>query len=176
MSNQKSQQACQSRLTQIGVQDSFLGRRDETAISAELLDILNNNLRQLEKDISSRLNRPMDEICIDIEKLILAINETKDTVRLTFEQLLEDSQNPRINKQASLALDHHVQSLSRRVRPKMLKMLDRLSPAYKILEKPLQELKDFRIHSTKHLGKSIYLLRCRKNSDFDTSEKSIFEL
>ena len=176
MTASHSENNCHQWLTQVGQQDSFIGRRDQTPQISELLATLSDGLQRLEKDIGSRLLRLMDEVKADFLKHTQAIEETKTSLHAVFDQLTQSPRNVTANKRTSYALDNQVNLLSRRMRPRMLRVLDKLSPKYKTVEKPLKDLAGFRLHAAKPLADELWLLRKRNKTVPTEQGKNIFEM
>jgi hypothetical protein len=176
MSFSESESNCRQWLTQLGQQDNFIGRTDQTVQISDSLEVLNEGLQRLEKDIGSRLLRLMEEVKTDFLKHTQSIEEAKINLQSAFEQLVQSPRNVTANKRASYSLGNQVNLLSRRMRPRMLRALDKLSPKYKTLEKPLKDLSSFRQHAAKPLSEHLWLLRKRNKKLSVEQGKSIFEL
>lgn len=172
----KSQDTCRQWLSQLGVQDGFVGRHDQAPDIKECLMSLEEGLQRLEKDVSSRLLRLMEEVKTDFIKQGQTITDARTNLQLIFEQLTQAPRNATANKRAAYALDQQVNFLSRRVRPRMLRALEKLSPKYQLLEKPLKELNNFRHHTAKPLPDYLSLLRARNKHTALAEGVSIFEL
>ncbi|WP_455209829.1 ATP-binding protein [Kaarinaea lacus] len=176
MSNSKSQTTCREWLTQLGQQDTCLGRHDETPSIEENLQELEEALQRLEKDIGSRLLRLMDEVKADFVKQTHSIEEAQGNIKTIFTQLEEAPNKAITYKRVSYSLDQQVNLLSRRLRPRMLRALEKLAPKYKTVEKPLQELSNFRLHACKPLADYLWLLRARQKGKTIVPGASILEL
>ena len=179
MSTTKSQITCREWLTQVGQQDSYIGRHDQTPQIEGNLQELEEGLQRLQKDIGSRLLRLMEEVKTDFIKQTQTIEDAKANLEAAFAQLEQAPHKAISNKRLSYAMDQQVNMLSRRLRPRMLRVLEKLSPKYKTVEKPLQELNNFRLHATKPLANYLWLLRVRNKRDRSNTVApgaSIFEL
>lgn len=176
MTNKTSQQTCLEWLGQSGERDSFLGRRDQSPEIGDVLAESAENLRRIERDISSHLNRLLEEVQADFTHCVKIINESRDVIKDLFLRLHESPRNVIVNKLATRDLDAQMSQLSRRVRLRMLRTLDRLAPKYKILEKPLDQIADFRRNAIRPVPEVIWLLHHRKQPVEELSGKSIFEL
>ena len=176
MPKNKSQTTCREWLAQLGQQDTFIGRHDQTPRIDQSLQELEEGMQRLEKDIGSRLLRLMEEVRADFAKQTQTIEEAKDNIEVAFAQLEQSPHKAITNKRVSYALDQQVNLLSRRLRPRLLRALEKLSPKYKTVEKPLLELNSFRLHTTKPLADYLWLLRTRNKRSVVEPGASIFEL
>ena len=140
------------------------------------MEALEDILQQLEKDIESRFMQLMDEMKADFAKHSKTIEETKAQLQSTFEQLEKSPHNAANYKRTSYTLDQQVNQLSRRFRPRMLHVLDELSPKYKTIEKPLLELHNFRRDSTKSIEEHLWLLKARNKTQIIPQGINLFEL
>ncbi|MCG6970609.1 MAG: ATP-binding protein [Gammaproteobacteria bacterium] len=176
MSDTQSQIICREWLTQLGQQDTYIGRHDQTPLIDQNLQELAEGLQRLEKDMGSRLLRLMEEVRSDFAKQTQIIEEAITNIEAAFAQLEQSPHKAITNKRLSYALDQQVNLLSRRLRPRMLRALEKLSPKYKTVEKPLLELNSFRLHTTKPLADHLWLMRVRKPRGTVKPGISIFEL
>jgi len=161
MSFSPSQNTCREWLIQLAQQDSFIGRRDQTPLIDECQLILEEGLLRLEKDINSHLLRLMDEVKSDLIKQTQTIKEAHRNLEEAFELLRQSPHSAITNKRLSYALDQQENLLSRRLRPRLLRVLEKLSPKYQTIEKPLLELNGFRLHTVKPVAQYLWLLRSR---------------
>ena len=176
MTKKNSVESCIKKLEELGQHDTYFGKRNQSADIENKISELEEALQRLEKDIQSRLLRIMEETRADFAKQIELINETKVTLDEIF-ATVDSPPNKAINfKRASHSLHQNVNWLSRKLRPRLLRALERLSPKYKILEKPLQDLNNFRLHIIKPLEEFLYLLQFRKQRQEIVGSESIFEL
>lgn len=171
----KSQQTCREWLVQLAQQDSLVGRQDQSPRIDECLSELAEGLQRLEKDISSRLLRLMDEVKEDFVRRTQTIEEARSNLEDAFAQMQQSPHSAITNKRLSYALDQQVNLLSRRLRPRMLRALEKLSPKYKTIEKPLLELNSFRLHAAKPVEPYLWLLRSRRRMTIEPGSR-IFEL
>ena len=176
MTNSDAHITCRDWLTQLGQQDAYLGRHDQTPGIDENLQELQEALQRLEKDIGSRMLRLMDEVKADFVKQRHAIEEAQVNIEAAFTQLEQAPTKAVTYKRVSYLLDQQVNLLSRRLRPRMLRVLEKLAPKYKTLEKPLLELNNFRLHAIKPLADDLWLLRTRNRSKTVEPGASIFDL
>ena len=172
----ESQNTCCEWLKQLGQQDTFIGRQDQSLLVEECLVELEEGLQRLEKDISSRWLRLMDEVKVDFVKRTQTIEEARTNLQAAFEQMQQSPHSAISNKRLSYTLDQQVNLLSRHLRPRMLRALDKLSPKYKTIEKPLLELNNFRLHASKPVAQYLWLLRARNRRKTIEPGSSIFEL
>ncbi|KPJ92600.1 MAG: hypothetical protein AMJ53_09065 [Gammaproteobacteria bacterium SG8_11] len=176
MPNTTSQITCREWLSQLGRQDSFLGRQDQTPLLDENLQELEEGLQRLEKDIGSRLLRLMDEVKADFVKQTHTIEEAQAKIEEAFAEI-EQSPNKAVTyKRVSYTLDQLVNLLSKRLRPRMLRTLEKLAPKYKTVEKPVYELSNFRLHASKPLADYLWMLRARDKRKTILPGASIFDL
>lgn len=171
-----SQHTCRDWLIKMGQRDSFIGRQDQTLLIDERLDELTDNLQRLETDISTRIHRLMDEVNDNFTKQAATIEETMERLQASFDNLALTPQKAAANKQLSFTLHHQVNLLSRSFRPRMLRALDRLSPKYQTLEKPLSELNNFRRNAAKPMPDNLWLLQARNKKVSFEHGKSLLEL
>ncbi len=171
-----TQQTCQAWLAQLAERDGFLSRHDQTPDIDANLQALAGNLQRIEKDIGSHLNRLLDEVKVDFDHSVKIIDGAKLEIQDVFLQLHEAPRNSAVNRRATRDLDKHISHLSRRVRLRMLRSVDRLAPKHRVLEKSLLQMADFRLHAAKPVSEFIWLLHHRKQAPENLAGKSIFEL
>jgi hypothetical protein len=176
MANLQSVTSCREWLGAQGRQDVYLNRHDQAPEIEQNLQELEEALRRLETDISSRLQRLMEEVKADFAKQTQTIEEAKTALEAAFPQLQQSPYKAVNFKRISYSLHQQVNWLSRRLRPRLLRSLDKLAPKYKTLEKPLQELNKFRLHAAKPVDEYLWLLRYRKQRELVPPGASIFEL
>jgi hypothetical protein len=85
----------------------------------------------------------------------VTIEETTVRIQESFDQLVQMPRNASVNKRVSNVLHQQVNLLSRTMRPRMLRALDKLSPKYQIIEKPLLDVSSFRQHAAKPMPDSL---------------------
>ena len=176
MTNPKSVKACIDKLQNLEQPDSFVGRTNQTTHIENNLSELEEALRRLEKDIQSRLQRIMDETRADFTKQIELINEAKISLAEIFNPILTSQNKAIAFKRASISLHQNVNWLSRKLRPRLLRSLERISPKYKILEKPLQDLNSLRLNIVKPFEEILWLLQSRKTRTDIEDGNNIYSL
>jgi ABC-type multidrug transport system fused ATPase/permease subunit len=176
MPTQHSQQTCQAWLAQLAEADIFLGRRDQSLKVAEDLEKSAEELHRVEGDIGSHLNRLLEEVQGDFTHCVKFIEDARTEIQGIFQRLRESPRNAVVNRNATRDLDVQISHLSRRLRLRMLRTLDRLSPKYKVLEKPLTQMVDFRLRAIDPLPDVIWLLHHPKLSADTLAAKTVFEL
>jgi energy-coupling factor transporter ATP-binding protein EcfA2 len=170
-----AQQACRKWLVAHGRKDAYLGRRDQQPEITRQLALLAENLQRLERDLSDRLRRLLEEAKEDLQKQRPAIEEARQQLQGIFATLGDAPHKESAHLNAAAALDQLTLRLSRRVRPRLLRALDRLGPEYNILEKPLKELTASRVHCAKPVDEFAWILRGNK-AETEIAGKSLFEL
>lgn len=176
MSLSESQQSCHNWLNQLAQHDSFISRHDQTLQIEEYLSELAENLQRLDKDIGSRFLRLMEETRSEFTKHANTIEEAKSHLQTIFDQMAKSPRNPPTLKRVSHALGQQVNLLSRRMRPRMLRALEKLSPKYRIIEKPANELSNFRLQASKPLPEYLWLLSTSRKGKTVEPGSSLFEL
>jgi len=170
-----SQQICRKWIAARSIKDDYLGRRDGQPEIELQISLLEENLQRLEKDLGSRLYRLLEEANAEFEAQKLSIAEARTALTAIFTALNEAPNNAAANLRASKNIDQQIQHLSRRMRPRILRALNKLAPEYKTLEKPLSELTSLRVHCAKPVDKFHWVLRHRKDS-MATSGMTVYEL
>ena len=176
MSKQESQKTCQAWLSQLSEGDAFLGRRDQSLEIDQALSASAENLQHLERDIGSHLNRLLEEVQMDFSHCVNFITGAQAEIRAQFQGLQESPRNVAVNRHATRGLEMQISHLSRRVRLRMLHSLDRLSPNSKVLEKPLTQMEEFRLHAVESLPNVIWILHHHKLPVDVLVTKTVFEL
>lgn len=157
MSKSETSQVCWHFLTQLAAQDSFLGTADQQLQLTEEIEKVSEAVTRLEKDISSKLDRLVDETDNEFISLVDTLKQSQSSVSDIFDQLSNEPKNAQANIQTSIALSQQLQDLSRMVRPRMLRVIDKFSPRYKVLEKTLDGLPNLYQHMIKPLPEFILL-------------------
>jgi len=170
-----SQQACCKWVAARSMKDDFLGHRDEQPEIETQLSLLTENLQRLEKDLGSRLHRLLDEANDEFEKQKHSIDEARVALAAIFSAQAETPNNAAANFRASKNIDQQIQHLSRRMRPRILRALNKLAPEYRTLEKPLSELTSLRMHCAKPVAKYHWVLRSRKKG-IEISGRTLHEI
>jgi GTPase SAR1 family protein len=176
MQDSKSVTSCRQWLIAVGQQDVYLSRHDQSEEIEHNLQELAEALQRLEKDISSRLLRLMEEVKADFDKQTQIVAEAIEQIETLFTQLAQPPHKAITYKRTAYALHQQVNGLSRRLRPRMLRTLEKLAPKYKTVEKPLQELNNFRLNAIKPLADYLWLLRVRNSRRVLAPGTSIFDL
>ena len=167
---------CKNFISKLSSQDTLLSAVDQRSQIAEYLSQVNEALARLEKDISSKWIRLIEETSNEALKMTDQLQQANANLVEIFDALATSAKNADNNVHASIALGQQVQNLSRLVRPRMSRFIDKFSPRYRVLEKSLVELPGFHVNITKFLpDKSIVLIN-REKPEFDTTGKNIFEL
>lgn len=131
---------CAQRLAERGARDNFLTQLDQRPKLDELLIKLDKDLAKFEQGARANVKKITDELRAGISGLEKSLRELRAHLVEDFAPLkTQPVDNTAVQKTAQTLYDQ-VEYLSRRVRHRMLRVLDRLAPRHQLIAKLIAEL------------------------------------
>jgi hypothetical protein len=155
------QQRCRESLRQRARQDRFLGTADQKPQLERLLAELDAVLRQDEADAGQRLTDLTRDISQRAEALADTLREIRAPLESVLARLQQDS-SPAAVDAAAAALTTAGSSLARRLRHRLLHLLDDAAPAHKHVPELLATVTAGRRTAVETLPESLFVIHARR--------------
>jgi hypothetical protein len=155
------QQRCQESLRQRAYQDRFLGTSDQKPRLEQLLAELDTVLQRDEADAGQRLFDITRDIGQRAETLAGMLRDMRVPLEHALGALQQDSSSPSVDS-AVTALTTAGEVLARRLRHRLLHLLDDAAPAHEIVPKLLETVTAGRRAAVQTLPESLWLIQARR--------------